>query len=585
LIFFFLIDYKLSMKLLFQFLHSFWLNYKEKWSTIALKRKLVFILTLSVFGPTLKAQSVVDATTMNNKVMAGYQGWFRTPGDAGVNNGWAHLFNAQTPSPPKLAFDTWPDMSELTKNEKYKVPGFSYADGSPAYLYSAQNYKTVLRHFQWMKDYGIDGVWLSEFCGHFPGAGGERDSSAVLNIMHNVKKAAAATGRTWAFMWDMSGFKPQMSKNQVYDIIIDQWKKMVDEGITSDARYMHHEGKPVLLIWGFFPSRPASQPDYMNPIIDFLLAPGKYQATLVAGVDNNWRSKGTPEFQAMLMRMQGLQPWSVGRRTKDATTGYAIQNTSEWAGDIEKCNANHVIFIPVFNSGTHIAGPPPVPPATPVVPRRTGNYLWEQFVAASKTGTINSAFIAMFDEINEGTQIMKIDISPPVQAPFLTYDGATSDYYLRLVGAGAKMLKAHTPITPVIPVSPFDAERWYKIKNRTNGNLNDQSKTANSTSESSVEKGTSEQWQFIYDNAGYFIIKNKSGGKVLSTNEANEITTLSGNEISDYAKWHLEWDGSGACRIKNKANGLWLCSAASNTPIKLVNEGNPDDLRWQILPL
>ena len=547
-------------------------------NSLLLRLVLLMILIPGIFITRVKAQTV-DATTMTNKVMAGYQGWFRTPGDNDGNRGWAHLFNSAVPSPAKLGFDTWPDMSELSPDEKTAVPGFTYPDGSQAYLYSAQNPKTVLRHFQWMKTYGIDGVWLSEFCGHFPGGNAERDSTAVLTIMRNVRRAATATGRTWAFMWDMSGFDGRMSKSDVYNIITNQWKKMVDEGVTSDARYMHHNGKPVLLIWGFFPDRPASQPEYMNPVIDFLLAPGKYQATLVGGVDPNWRAQGTPEFQAMLMKMNGLQPWSVGRRVKDPVTGYAVQNTSLWAGDIEKCKANNVMFMPVFNSGTHIAGPPPTPPAGPVVPRRTGNYLWEQFVAASKTGGINSVFVAMFDEINEGTQIMKIENNPPTQAPFLTYDGATSDYYLRLVGTGAKMLKAHTPITPVIPISPFDAAKAYRIKNRTTGTvLNDVAKTT----DAALAK-TNADWQLTYDGAGYFIIKNKLTGKALS-NGAQAAIAFTNNTDTDNAKWHLEWDGTGYCRIINKASNKAITATDINSVVTQVTDAAKDELRWQIIP-
>jgi hypothetical protein len=547
-----------------------------------LKHNLIAIkwiaILLSVFPVTYTAAQTVDATTMNNKVMAGYQGWFRAPGDKGENRGWAHWFNAQVPNANKLAFDTWPDMSELSKREKYAVPGFTYPDGSPAYLYSAQNYRTVLRHFQWMKQYGIDGVWLSEFCGYFPGGNAQRDSTTVLTIMDNVQRAARATGRTWAFMWDMSSFGARTSKSDVYNIIVNQWKKMVDDGVATDPRYMHQNGKPVLLIWGFFPSRPASQPDYMNPVIDFLLAPGKYQATLVGGVDNNWRTKGTPEFQAMLMRMQGLQPWSVGRRTKDPATGYSIQNTSEWAGDIEKCKANHVVFMPVFNSGTHIAGPPPIPPAGPIVPRRTGNYLWEQFVAASKTGVINSAFVAMFDEVNEGTQILKIDNHPPVQAAFLTYDGATSDYYLRLVGVGAKLLKEHQPISPVIPISPFDLQTAYKLKNKGNGlMLNNTGKTASSTDAKDIN------WQLIFDGNGYFKIKNKLSNKLLSANSGGDSVSLATDSNTDNLKWHLEWDGTGCCRIINKATGKAIGSTAGSDIVQTTDAGM-DNLRWQILP-
>jgi len=549
---------------------------------LSLKLRIVSVtlVVTALLSPSLRAQTV-DATTMNNKVMAGYQGWFRAPGDARGNRGWAHQFNGPV-SPEKLAFDTWPDMSELTASEKYAVPGFTYPDGSQAYLYSAQNYKTVLRHFQWMKEYGIDGVWLSEFCGYFPGGKGERDSLTVLTIMHNVQRAAASTGRTWAFMWDMSSFNnANTTKNDVYTIMVNQWKKMVDEGVTTDPRYLHHNGKPVLLIWGFFPDRATSQPDYMSPVLDFLLAQGKYQATVVGGVDNTWRSKGTPEFQSMLMRMQGLQPWSVGRRRKDPATGYAVQNTTEWAGDMEKCKANHVMFMPVFNPGTHIAGPPPTPPAGPIVPRRTGNYLWEQFVAASKTGTITSAFVAMFDEVNEGTQIMKIENHPPVQAPFLTYDGATSDYYLRLVGTGARMLREHQPITPIIPISPFDPQKDYRIKNRATGlMLAANGKVILQTEEVA---GAGLNWQLSYDGKGFFEIKTRGAGTLLGTRPEGDTIIQSSDLDSDSVKWHLEWDGTGYCRIINKANGKAIRASAQGA-LEAVPDEHRDDLRWKILP-
>jgi hypothetical protein len=563
----------------------------EKGNNISLKRIAITLLILTSFSAQLRAQDVVDATTMNNKVMAGYQGWFRTPGDQPGSTSWAHVFNTNRnnsdPSPENLAFDTWPDMSELTSGEKYPTPGFTYPDGSQAYMYSAQNYKTVLRHFQWMKQYGVDGVWLSEFCSRSwerPGP------SANLNIMENVKKAATATGRTWAFMWDMSGFHAGTSKSDIYNIIISQWKRMVDEGVATDPRYMHHNGKPVLLIWGFFPNRPASQPEYMKAVIDTLQAPGKYQATLVAGVDPNWRAEGTPEFQAMLMSMSALQPWSVGRAIKDPATGYKIQNTTLWAGDIEKCKANNVIFMPVFNSGTHKAGPPPPASVGPIIPRRTGNYLWEQFVAASKYKEISSAFVAMFDEINEGTQIMKITNHPPTQAPFLTYDGATGDYYLRLVGEGAKMMKNHAHITKTIPISPFDPNKWYEIKNRNSGFALRTATGASIVQGADADADAGTEWQFIYDGKGYFIIKSKSSGKALTnggSNADNSPIAQAADEKSDNAKWRLEWDGTGACRIINKVSGKSISNNGSttmNAPVVQIPDTNSsNDMRWQII--
>ncbi|WPU94751.1 hypothetical protein SNE25_04355 [Mucilaginibacter sabulilitoris] len=532
-------------------------------------------ILLTLLYPTGLIAQTVDATTMKDKVLAGYQGWFRTPGDAHGNLGWAHLFNGR-PLPEKLAFDTWPDMSELSAEEKYPVPGFSYGDGKQAYLYSAQNYQTVLRHFRWMKKYKLDGIWLSEFCGHFPGGRAQSDSSAVLTVMRNVQKAARATGRTWAFMWDMSGISTNLTRQQVFDIIVNQWKKMVDGGVTTDNRYLHENGNPVLLIWGFFPNRPASQPDYMNPVIDFLLGPGKYQATLVAGVDPNWRAEGTPAFQAMLMRMQGLQPWSVGRRIRDPKTGYDIQNTTLWEGDIQKCRENNVLFMPVFNSGTHIAGPPP-PAGTPqTVPRRMGNYLWEQYIKASHLG-LKSGFVAMFDEINEGTQIMKIDLHPPVQANFFTYDGATSDFYLRLTAKGAQLLKNGRPVSPELPVSPFDDKRRYLLKKGGTGNfLKDSSTGFDLTIET-----TAAEWEIRYDTRGFYLLKNAKSGKYLSQSNGGTLQVKKDQVDAAELRWRLEWDGKGCRMFSYDRKSVWVINDAG-IPEMTADITRP--FRWEVIP-
>ena len=54
---------------------------------------------------------------------------------------------------------------------------------------------------------------------------------------------------------------------------------------------------------------------------------------------------------------------------------------------------------------------------------------------------MSSAYVAMFDEVDEGTAIFKVTNHPPRQAHFVTLDGLPSDWYLRLTGEGARLLR------------------------------------------------------------------------------------------------------------------------------------------------
>ncbi len=64
-------------------------------------------------------------------------------------------------------------------------------------------------------------------------------------------------------------------------------------------------------------------------------------------------------------------------------------------------------------------------------------------------------YVAMFDEVDEGTAIFKCTNDAPVgdNVKFLTYEGLPSDYYLRLTGGGAKLLRGEIPITETMPPS------------------------------------------------------------------------------------------------------------------------------------
>ena len=62
-------------------------------------------------------------------------------------------------------------------------------------------------------------------------------------------------------------------------------------------------------------------------------------------------------------------------------------------------------------------------------------------------------YIAMFDEVNEGTAIFKCTDNPPVgkEIQFVGMDGMPSDHYLWLSGEAAKMLRKEKPLTFRMP--------------------------------------------------------------------------------------------------------------------------------------
>ena len=87
-----------------------------------------------------------DVSSLNGKVVVGYQGWFATPCDGGPL-GWVHYqYRAKAPDQKKVCIDFWPDVTDLSAEEKCETK-LKHADGSPAYRFSSRNPKTVNRHF------------------------------------------------------------------------------------------------------------------------------------------------------------------------------------------------------------------------------------------------------------------------------------------------------------------------------------------------------------------------------------------------------------------------------------------------------
>src|SRR5690348_15062265 len=102
-------------------------------------------------GPVVKG---VDTKTLTGKVMCGYQGWFATPGDGRSEDNWQHWTkNHGAFVDGNVNVDLWPDVSELDPAQRYPT-GLKMPDGRTAEVFSSHNQATVLKHFQWMQEYG-----------------------------------------------------------------------------------------------------------------------------------------------------------------------------------------------------------------------------------------------------------------------------------------------------------------------------------------------------------------------------------------------------------------------------------------------
>jgi hypothetical protein len=376
----------------------------------------------------------VDATTLHRKVLCGYQGWFRCPGDP-ADQGWVHWSRrGDRIGPNTLTFEMWPAL----ESPGYPATGFTMPDGKPALLFSSADRETVDTHFRWMKEYGVDGVFAQRFLVGVP------DRSYDLVLAH-VRAAAHATGRVFAVCYDLSG----MRADAIVDRLTADWKRLVALKIPDDPRYLQHNGKPVLFVWGFYPDRFSA--DVANRVIDFLKTDGPRPVSLIGGTPWDWRSVRDPAWARVMRRFDVISPWNVGNTATEG--GEKFASTRTWQGDLAESRRAGMELLPVIYPGfgwTNLKGPRS---AGATIPRLGGAVYWRQFASVADL-KLDMAYVAMFDEVDEGTAIFKVSNAPPSPGRFQTFEGLPSDWYLRLTGEGTKLLRGERPASREIPIKP-----------------------------------------------------------------------------------------------------------------------------------
>ncbi len=402
-----------------------------------------------VLAPVVSATATgvateVDPSTLDGKLMFGYQGWFGCPGDGSPIDAWEHWFRRGAPAgTATLRVDMWPDVSELSSDERCSTP-LILPSGRPAALYSAFNPRTVDRHFQWLEEYELPGVFLQRFTVRL-------DNAAVLGfrdgVARNVRAAAEAHGRVFAVMYDISGHP----RETVVESVKRDWAYLVGTlHMTESPRYLHHRGRPVVAIWGFGFRDRSPTPAQAAELIDFFKnnPDPRFRVTLLGGIPARWRtltrdSQTQEEWAHVYRSFDIVSPWTVGR-FRDAE-GIDRFYDDEVHPDLLETKQLGLEYMPVVFPGFSWHNMNPDAPFNPI-PRRGGRFYWRQIERALQAGS-TMLYGAMFDEVDEGTAMFKLaptrDEAPDgVRIVTLDADGERlpSDFYLQLAREAQRRL-------------------------------------------------------------------------------------------------------------------------------------------------
>ena len=406
--------------------------------------QFLYVLTKPwLSGYSGPSESYVDRSTLNHKVMVGYQGWFRTPNDL-ADKGWRHWCNRGAMEPENFTVDMWPDLTEFSDPELYRAGGIFTRSGQPAHLFSSVTQETVHRHFQWMRKYNIDGAFLQRFV-HPNSSGAWGHDEWVL---HHVREAANQEGRIWAIEYDVSSLGQEADP---LHIIKTDWQWLVDVvKILDDPRYALEGGRPVIFIWGLpFPSR-NFQVSTADDILDFFKNDPTYGNNyVIGGIPHWWRNLS--DWQDHIQQYDGVLTWMP-----QSQTGYRndYRTLRDWGID----------YFPHVWPGFSWANLQRQTGNTDLTSRQRGTFFWNKINQALRSGA-GRLFVGMFDEYDEGTAIMPMTDDPPdppsAWGRFLTNDGRPSDWWMSLTGEARAMLLGHRSQSWLMPSE-------HELANRSN---------------------------------------------------------------------------------------------------------------------
>jgi hypothetical protein len=248
-------------------------------------------------------------------------------------------------------------------------------------------------------------------------------------------------------MYDLSGLRPGNAS-----VVITDWKRLQEDFQLTDAAknpaLLRHRGKPLVALWGLGFNDRAPMLDDWKELIRFFkndAAPGG--CTVMLGVPAYWRTLNRdtiadPALHELIAGADVVSPWTVGRYNspKDVASHTAKTVTP----DIAWCRERKLDYLPVafpgFSWHNLSAGRGKSAPVN-AIPRLGGRFFWSQCRQFQKAGA-EMLYVAMFDELDEGTAIFKTRSDPPAgPSLFVSEPDVPNDQYLWLTGMAGKSLR------------------------------------------------------------------------------------------------------------------------------------------------
>ena len=320
----------------------------------------------------------VDSSTIKNKVFAGYQGWADT-------SHWKHWFVDDKPDTSHYHFEMVPTMDEYPEHSK-RTTSVKYTTGKTLSLYDNTASGVVDLHFKWMQDYGLDGILLSRFSA----------SGHDNKILSQVDAAADKYGRIYGVEWDIG----QRTDTHWDDKIKEDYQKTVKNYIHN-SRYIKEKGKPVVAIFGIgCNAHEFATPSVAKALIQWLQGNGLY----VIGIGPfDWRTgKSSKSFEAVFSQFDAVMPWSVG--TYNGAAKFAHQHT-RLAADAQLTSSRGQDYSPIAFPGYSYGSV--YKERFNLFKRNGGTFFQSQIDYHLQLKGATFFYVAMFDEVQEGTAIYK----------------------------------------------------------------------------------------------------------------------------------------------------------------------------------